>query len=88
MISADSTHLFVLYDDDGTITSIGDVNLTEIERQGLGQLTCSAEGRHFAQIELTDEIRNMNSHHEVMRRYFIRYEPGTSNISISRREST
>jgi hypothetical protein len=88
MMSADSTHLFVLYDDGGTITSIGDVNLTEIERQGLGQLTCSAEGRHFAQIALTDEIRNMNSHHEAMRRYFVSYEPGTSKIAISRREST
>lgn len=86
MIPSDSTHLFVLYDDGGNITSIGDVNMAEIERDGLGQLTCSAEGRHFAQIELTDEIRGMSSHHEVMRRYIISYEPGPSNISISLRD--
>lgn len=86
MISSDSTHLFVLYDDEGNITSMGDLNLEEIEREGLGELTCSAEGRHFAQIELTDEIRDMSSHHEIMRRYVINPESGPSNVSISLRD--
>lgn len=83
MHAEDSTHLLVLFDDSGTITSVGEINQNEMDRGTAGRVFLTAEGRHFAQLELTDDLRTY-SHEVIMTRYFVDHFAGANATIVLR----
>lgn len=78
-----TTHLLVLFDDAGRITSFGEIDQDAMNREGQGQIYLSAEGRYSAQLELTDELRNA-SRDDILNQYVVSHDGGL-NPQIGRR---
>jgi hypothetical protein len=78
-----TTHLLVLFDDAGRITSFGEIDQEEMDREGFGNMHLSAEGRYFAQLELTDDLRSASAE-DIMTQYIVSHLGG-SNPRIVRR---
>src|SRR5712692_590232 len=76
------THLLVLFDAAGTITTAAKIDQAEMK----GRVSLSADGRHFAQLELTDDLRNA-SPDEILTRYLITHQAGRSARILVRDEA-
>jgi len=77
------THLLALFDESGKITTCGKISLEEM---GGGHGYLSAEGRHFVQLELSDDLRNASSD-EIQEQYVMTHREGRD-ARISRREES
>jgi hypothetical protein len=80
------THLLVLFDDAGKITSAAKIDQAGLDREGLGRVSLTAEGRHFAQVELTNDLRDASGD-ELLERYAIAHEQGRNARVIERERS-
>jgi hypothetical protein len=78
-----TTHLLVLFDDAGRITSFGEIDEDAMNREGQGQIYVSTEGRYSAQLKLTDELRKV-SRDDILSQYVVSHDGG-SNPKIVRR---
>jgi hypothetical protein len=74
-VESTSTHLLVLFDDAGRITSFGEIDQDAMDRDGHGRVSLAADGRHFAQLELTDELRSV-SHEDFATQYVVDHFAG------------
>lgn len=74
-MESNSTHLLVLFDDAGRITSLGEIDQEAMGRDASGQVYLSAEGRHFVQVQLNDELRSA-THNEILTGYVVSHSGG------------
>ena len=80
-----TTHLLILFDDAGRITSFGEIDLDAMNTERQGQIYVSAEGRYSAQVELTDELRKA-SRDEILSQYVVSHDGGVNPQIVRRPE--